>query len=99
MKLLTNDSAGARGVRTSLQALVGFFIGLILVIWNTPGVPQNIQNYLQPYELQLLMLIGIPTVFGSGFIAFLLHLWKENNQPPIVSEPPVTPVAETGMAQ
>jgi hypothetical protein len=93
MNLLTNDTALFRGARTSLQALVAFVVGLFFVIWNTPGVPQNVETYIKPYELQILLWLGIPTVFGAGIIAYFMNRWRGNITSPVV---PTEPLAETG---
>lgn len=94
MNLLTNNTATYKGVRTSLQAFIAFVVGLILVIWNTPGVPQNVEAYLRPYEVNVLVWIGIPTVFVSGLIAYVGGKIAEK-QTPVVT-PPTEMVAETG---
>lgn len=95
MNLLFNDSPLWRGVRTSLQALGGFLIGLFWVVWNTPGVPIAVQNYLRPYEMQLLLFLGIPTVLGSGGIAYLITKWREKSKV-VTQVPEENTIAETG---
>ena len=56
-----------KGVRTGLQSMVGAIIGLIVVVWAVPGVPEAVVNYLQSYWLPILLSIGVP----SGFVAWL----------------------------
>lgn len=98
MKLLTNDTAAYRGMRTGIQALVGFVVGLFFVVWNTPGVPQAVQDYLKPYEVELLIWLGIPTVIGAGLFGYLTTLYREKQQAPVnpVVDSPAEPLAETG---
>lgn len=66
-----------KGIRTGLQALVGsavtLVIGLALVIWNTPGVPENVANYLYQNLVQIVVSVGVPTGVLSGFVA-----WYQN---------------------
>lgn len=95
MNLLTNNTASYKGVRTSLQAFAAFVVGLILVIWNTPGVPQNVTNYIRPYEMSFLLWLGVPTVFVSGLIAYITGKIAER-QAPVVTPPTDTTLAETG---
>lgn len=56
-----------KGVRTALQAIVGALIGLVLVVWAVPGVPEAVINYATSNLVPLLLVIGIP----SGVVAWL----------------------------
>lgn len=56
-----------KGVRTALQAIVGALIGLVLVVWAVPGVPEAVIEYAKTNLVPLLLVIGIP----SGFVAWL----------------------------
>ena len=59
-----------KGVRTFFQTLGGLLIGLVLAVWNVPGVPEAIVAYAQvnfvPLFMSLLVLVGLP----SGLIAY-----------------------------
>ncbi len=59
-----------KGVRTALQAIVGAFIGLILVVWAVPGVPEAVIEYLKSNAVPVLLAIGIP----SGIVAWVQNL-------------------------
>lgn len=56
-----------KGVRTAIQSIVGSVIGLIVVVWAVPGVPEAVVNYLQANWLPILLAIGVP----SGLVAWL----------------------------
>lgn len=56
-----------KGVRTGVQAVLGSLVGLVLVVWAVPGVPEAVINYAQTNWLPILLTVGIP----SGFIAWL----------------------------
>ena len=56
-----------KGVRTGIQSMIGAVVGLVVVVWAVPGVPEAVGNYLQTYWLPILFGIGIP----SGFVAWL----------------------------
>ena len=56
-----------KGVRTALQAIVGSLIGLILVVWAVPGVPEAVIEYAKLNAGPLLLVIGIP----SGVVAWI----------------------------
>ena len=56
-----------KGVRTAIHSIVGSVIGLIVVVWAVPGVPEAVVNYLQANWLPILLAIGVP----SGLVAWL----------------------------
>lgn len=65
----TNTPA-VKGVRTFFQTLGGLFVGLLLAVWNVPGVPEAIVAYTKanfiPLFMTLLVIVGLP----SGLIAY-----------------------------
>lgn len=56
-----------KGVRTAIQSMIGSLIGLVVVVWAVPGVPEAVIGYLQANWLPILLSIGVP----SGFVAWL----------------------------
>lgn len=56
-----------KGVRTALQAIVGALVGLVLVVWAVPGVPEAVTEYAKTNAVPLLLAIGIP----SGIVAWI----------------------------
>jgi hypothetical protein len=67
-----NDKTPAvKGLRTGLQAAVGvlvtFLVGLVLAVWNVPGVPETVLTYVGDHLAQVLLVVGIP----SGLVAYV----------------------------
>lgn len=67
---MKKDSAAWRGLITAAQAIVAFFVGLIVVIWQVPGVPEVVITYTKEHLVQLLGLFGLST----GTTSFLFNL-------------------------
>ena len=65
MRLPTEDSATGRGIKTAAQAIVGFCIGLVVVVWNVPGVPDAIVDYTKNHLWEILLLVGVPAGITS----------------------------------
>lgn len=59
-----------KGVRTAVQAIVGALIGLVVVVWAVPGVPEAVVEYLKSNAVPVLLAIGIP----SGIVAWVQNL-------------------------
>ena len=74
MNLPSQDSATGRGIKTIVQTMVGFAVGLGIAIWQVPGVPDVIMNYLQNNFAQVLLTIGLPVALSSGITSFLWNL-------------------------
>ncbi len=74
MELPKQDSATGRGLKTIVQTMVGFTVGLGIAIWQVPGVPDVIMNYLQANFLQVFLTIGVPVALSSGVTSFLWNL-------------------------
>lgn len=64
---INNDSAVMRGVRTGLQAVIGFVVGLFATVWAVPGVPTAVTNYLSHNVVQLALVFGVPAGV-AGFV-------------------------------
>ncbi len=77
MRLPTRDSAAGKGIATALQALCGFIFGLVLVVWNVPGVPQAVFGYVQNNVIALIMFFGVPMAIASGVVGFVMNLIRE----------------------
>lgn len=65
MRLPEQDSAVGRGVKTAVQAIIGFFFGLVVVVWNVPGVPGAVIDYTKQNIGQILMMGGLSAGFTS----------------------------------
>lgn len=68
--ILQKDNAAGRGVRTGLQAAIGFVSGLFVVVWAVPGVPEAIGDYVTKNLASFLAMIGIPSAM-SGVVGFI----------------------------
>lgn len=70
-----NNSPKAKGIRTSVQAFIGFavtfIVGLVTVVWAVPGVPEAVSGYLLSQLVPILVFFGIPVGAASGIAAYL----------------------------
>lgn len=64
---MNNKTPLVKAVRTAVQSVVGSLIGLVVVVWAVPGVPEAVISYLQANWLPILLTIGVP----SGLVAWL----------------------------
>ena len=64
--MITKDSATDRGIKTAVQAMLGFLAGLAMAIWAVPGVPHAVISYIEANIPQMLLIIGVP----SGLVSF-----------------------------
>lgn len=71
---LNKDTAVMRGVRTAIQAIVGFVMGLIGVVWAVPGVPQAVSSYVGSHGIQLALAVGIP----AGLVSFIWNWFRKD---------------------
>lgn len=74
MKLPSQDSSTGRGLKTAAQSIIGFIIGLFVVVWAVPGVPTTVINYVHNNFLQVLLIIGIP----SGITSFVWNFFRKD---------------------
>lgn len=72
MNLPSQDSATGRALKTAMQAIIGFFIGLILAVWAVPGVPEAIIAYIKSNFVGVALMIGVP----SGLTSFIMNLFR-----------------------
>ena len=72
MRLPTEDSAAGRGIKTAAQAIIGFCVGLVVVVWNVPGVPDAIVEYTKDHLGEILLLVGVP----AGIISTVWNLFR-----------------------
>ena len=56
-----------KGVRTAVQAVVGALVGLVLVVWAVPGVPEAVVAYLSDNAITVMLAVGVP----SGIVAWV----------------------------
>lgn len=67
----TGKTPQQKGVRTFLQTVAGSLVGLVLAVWNVPGVPDAVVAYAKtnfaPLLVTLAALVGVP----AGLIAYV----------------------------
>lgn len=68
------DSAVSRGIRTFVQAFIGFAVGLIVVVWTVPGVPIAVLQYVSDNWLSLAVELGVPT----GLASFIWNVLRKD---------------------
>lgn len=73
-KLLKGDTALWRGVRTAVQAVIGFVTGLFAVVWAVPGVPEAVHSYVGGHIVQLAVAFGV----SSGVAAFVWNALRKD---------------------
>lgn len=71
---MNKDTALIRGVRTAIQAVIGFVTGLVVVVWNVPGVPEAVVSYTSNNIVQLAAAFGI----SSGLAAFVWNFFRKD---------------------
>lgn len=58
-----------RSWRTLIQAAGASIVGLVMTVWQVPGVPEAVSNYAQdnfvPLLIGLITLIGVPAAVIS----------------------------------
>ena len=64
---MNKNEPSVKGIRTALQAVVGSLIGLVVVVWAVPGVPEAVIEYAKTNWLPILLSIGIP----SGLVSWI----------------------------
>lgn len=72
MNVLNNDTAPGRGIRTAIQAVIGFVTGLLVAVWAVPGVPDAIYSYVTQSLPNFLLLVGLP----AGITGVVSYLWS-----------------------
>lgn len=74
---LNSDTAQGRGFRTAIQAVIGFFGGLVIAVWSVDGVPQVIYNYVTQNLGHTLLLIGLPAAM-TGLVSYLWNVLRKD---------------------
>lgn len=69
------DSPTTKAVKTGLQALFTFLVGLVVTIYQVPGVPDAIVKFVYGNLATTLLGVGVPFVIGSGIASLIQNLW------------------------
>lgn len=68
---MNKSTPQAKGIRTGLQAIAGFVVGLFAVVWAVPGVPEVVSQYLLDNWLMVVASFGISTGIFAGIASWL----------------------------
>jgi hypothetical protein len=72
------DTALVRGARTGIQGFIGtivtFLVGLVMAVWNVPGVPEALLNYVG----NNLILVAAAVALPVGVVSFVWNLIRPN---------------------
>ncbi len=74
MRLPTLDSKTAKAIKVTALAFFGFAAGLIIAVWQVPGVPEVVKSYCQANIPTLLVTVGIPTAISAGIGSVILNV-------------------------
>lgn len=79
MRLPTQDSATGRGIKTAAQAGIGSLIlmalvNLVVSVWNVPGVPDVVFDWLKDNVMQITGSLGI----SSGLVAIIWNIFRKS---------------------
>lgn len=67
---MDKNTPKAKGFRTFIQAIPGFFIGLIVTVWAVPGVPEAVKQYVLTEGVGLLIILGISASVVTGLVSY-----------------------------
>lgn len=63
-----------KGIRTGIQAFFGtaitLIVGLVVVVWNVPGVPHAVLTYLNSNVVPIIFSSSSASAIVSGLIAY-----------------------------
>ena len=79
MRLPSQDSATGRGIKTAAQTGLGTLVLMAVVnlavsIWNVPGVPAVVFDWLKNNALQVAGSLGV----SSGFVALVWNAFRKS---------------------
>lgn len=67
---MNKNTTIGRAVRTTIQSFIGFIVGLVVVVWHVPGVPEAVIQYTQNHLVIAVVSIGVPVALVSGIVAY-----------------------------
>lgn len=77
---MNKNTPGIKGIRTFLQAVPGFVIGLMVTLWMDDSARQLIINYVRDSGPQLLLLLGINVSVFTGLFSFGQNKVEDKSQ-------------------
>lgn len=73
-RLPEQDSSTGRALKTAVQAAIGFIVGLFVVVWAVPGVPDAVAAYAKDNLVPVALAFGIP----SGIASFVWNYLRRD---------------------
>lgn len=70
----------AKGVRSVLQAIAGFMIGLVVTVWAVPGVPEAVKDYMLNNGVSLLLVLGFSSAVVTGLVSFIQNKVEDRSK-------------------
>lgn len=74
---INSDTAKGRGVRTAVQAFVGFISGLIVTVLAVPGVSEVAVQYITDNLVNFLVLVGVPSIV-TGIVSWAWNIFRKD---------------------
>lgn len=71
---INKDSAVMRGLRTGVQAIIGFLVGLVVVVWQVPTVPEVVMSYVTNNIGALMAALGV----SAGVVSFVWNFFRKD---------------------
>jgi len=59
-----------KGLRTAYQAIAGTVVAFFYGLWNLPGVPEYVHNFIQTEGFSLLLVLAAMVGIPAGLIAY-----------------------------
>lgn len=74
---INSDTAKGRGVRTAVQAFIGFVSGLIVTVLAVPGVSEAVFQYITDNLVNFLVLVGVPSA-ATGIVSWAWNIFRKD---------------------
>lgn len=76
LRLPEKDTATRNSIEVAFKALFGFVSGLAVVVWAVPGVEEAVWDYVNNNWMQVIAVIGVPSLF-TGLVNFYFDFRKK----------------------
>jgi len=73
--MLNKETPSGKGLRTAYQAIAGTVVAFFYGLWNLPGVPEYVTDFLKDEGVSLLLLLAVLVGVPAGVIA-----WVQNKR-------------------
>lgn len=83
LRLPAPNSNVHRSLITFFSTFLAWIFGLMLALWQVPGVPKTFMDYVWNNSPSLLLLLGVPVAVIPGVVNFLLNLLFRSDTVPM----------------